>query len=65
MYSTNKQKGEFAMSDQGNENVAGKKGIDDFLKPMHLLSDETIMFMKTIRRFVDQEIHPHEQELDD
>ena len=53
------------MSEQGTDNVAGKKGIDDFLKPMHLLSDETIMFMKTIRQFVDQEILPHEHEVDD
>ena len=53
------------MSKQGTGNRARKRGIDDFLKPMHLLSDETIMFMKSIRQFVNQEILPHEQELDD
>ncbi len=43
----------------------GKRGVDDFLKPDHLISKETEMFVKTLRRFVDKEILPHEEELDD
>jgi alkylation response protein AidB-like acyl-CoA dehydrogenase len=41
------------------------KGIDDFLRPDHLVSEETKMFSKTLRRFVDTEILPHEGEIDD
>lgn len=53
------------MSEKGTGNSARAKGIDDFLKPNHLISDETRMFMKTLRRFVDTEILPHEDQLDD
>ncbi len=41
------------------------KGIDDFLRPDHLISEEAKMFSKTLRKFVDTQILPHEDELDD
>jgi alkylation response protein AidB-like acyl-CoA dehydrogenase len=53
------------MSEKGTGNGARVRGIDDFLKPIHLISDETRMFAKTLRRFVDTQILPHENELDD
>ena len=53
------------MADKARSNSARAKGIDDFVKPDHLISTETKMFSKTLRRFVDTEILPHEGELDD
>ena len=53
------------MPESGTSNGAGKRGIDDFLKPMHLISDETKMFINSMRKFVDKEILPYDQELDD
>src|SRR4030043_1313624 len=44
---------------------ARSKGIDDFLRPNHLLSAETKMFCKSLSEFVNNEILPHEDELDD
>lgn len=41
------------------------KGIDDFVKPDHLISPETKMFCSTLRKFVDKEVLPHEEEFDD
>lgn len=41
------------------------QGIDDFLRPDHLISPEAKMFCDTLRRFVDKEVLPHEDELDD
>lgn len=51
------------MLEKGMVNRA--QGIDDFLKPIHLISDETREFAKALRRFVDREILPHEDKLDD
>ncbi len=41
------------------------KGIDDYLRPDHLISDETKLFCQTLRKFVDNEVLPHAEELDD
>lgn len=41
------------------------KGVDDFLKPDHLISEEIKMYCKVLRRFIDNEVLPHESELDD
>ena len=41
------------------------QGLDDFLRPEHLISSETKLFCKTLRRFVDNEVLPHEEEMDD
>jgi alkylation response protein AidB-like acyl-CoA dehydrogenase len=46
----------------GNETC---KGIDDFLRPHHLISPEGKMFCETLRKFVDSEILPHDDEFDD
>lgn len=46
------------------ENVT-TTGIDDFLKPHHLISDEAKMFCDTLRKFSNNEIIPHEEESDD
>ncbi len=45
--------------------AAEARGVDDFVKPDHLISPETKMFVQTLRRFVDTEILPHEAELDE
>lgn len=41
------------------------KGLDDFLRPHHLISPETKQFCDTLRKFVDNEVLPHEEELED
>ena len=41
------------------------RGIDDFLRPDHLISQETKIFCQTLRKFVDTEVLPHAEELDD
>jgi alkylation response protein AidB-like acyl-CoA dehydrogenase len=41
------------------------RGVDDFLRPDHLISPETKMFCQTLRKFVDNEVLPHAEELDD
>ncbi len=53
------------MADTVKSGTAKAKGIDDFMRPDHLISQETKMFAKTIRKFVDTQILPHEEELDD
>ena len=40
------------------------KGVNDFLRPDHLMSEENKMFCETIRKFVDREMIPHEDEFD-
>lgn len=40
------------------------KGVNDFLRPDHLMSEENKMFCETLRKFVDKEIIPHEDEID-
>ena len=51
-------------------NTAGRdretcKGVNDFLRPDHLMSEESQMFCETIRKFVDREMISHEDEFDD
>jgi hypothetical protein len=41
------------------------QGLDDFLRPDHLISPELKLFCKTLRKFVDNEVIPHEEEMDD
>ena len=53
------------MADVTKFGSAKCKGIDDFLRPDHLISAETKMFCKSLRKFVNNEILPHEDELDD
>ena len=40
-------------------------GIDDFLRPEHLITEQDKMLVSTLRDFVNREILPHEKELDD
>jgi alkylation response protein AidB-like acyl-CoA dehydrogenase len=40
-------------------------GIDDYLRPDHLISAEIKLFCQTLRKFVDNEVLPHAEELDD
>jgi len=53
------------MADVTKFGSAKCKGIDDFLRPNHLISAETKMFCESLRNFVNNEILPHEDELDD
>ncbi|MBN2060514.1 MAG: hypothetical protein JW882_08875 [Deltaproteobacteria bacterium] len=46
----------------GNEKC---KGLDDFFRPEHLISSETRLFCKTLRRFVEKEVLPHEDKMDE
>jgi acyl-CoA dehydrogenase len=41
------------------------RGIDDFLRPDHLISAEVSQFCQTLRKFVDNEVLPHAEEMDD
>jgi len=41
------------------------RGIDDFLRPDHLISEEIGLYCQTLRRFVDKEVLPHAEEIDD
>jgi alkylation response protein AidB-like acyl-CoA dehydrogenase len=41
------------------------RGIDDFSRPDHLISVEIKLFCQTLRKFVDNEVLPHAEELDD
>ena len=41
------------------------RGIDDFLRPDHLISAEIRLFCQTLRKFVDNEVLPHAEELDE
>ena len=50
-----------------NNSLAQKEkcsGIDDFLRPEHLISEETRMFCKSLREFVNKEIIPNEDQFD-
>ena len=40
------------------------KDSNDFLRPDHLMSEENKLFCESIRRFVDKEVIPHEDEFD-
>jgi alkylation response protein AidB-like acyl-CoA dehydrogenase len=44
---------------------AAAKGIDDFLRPEHLISPEAREYCKTLRRFIDKEVLPHVDALDE
>jgi glutaryl-CoA dehydrogenase (non-decarboxylating) len=52
------------MSNNSKFEGAKCKGIDDFMRPDHLISEETRMFCKTLREFVNKEIIPNEDEFD-
>jgi len=41
------------------------RGVDDFLRPEHLITEQDRMVIRTIRDFVDKEVLPHEKEFDD
>lgn len=41
------------------------RGVDDFLRPDHLISQETKMFCKTLKEFIDKEIISRDEEFDD
>lgn len=41
------------------------RGLDDFLRPDHLIREEIRMYCNTLRKFVDTEVLPHEDEFDD
>lgn len=53
------------MLDIGKFETAKCKGIDDFLRPNHMISEQAKMACEALRKFVDKEILPHEAELDD
>jgi alkylation response protein AidB-like acyl-CoA dehydrogenase len=53
------------MLDIGKFETARCNGIDDFLRPSHLLSDQAKMACDALRKFVDNAILPHEDTLDD
>jgi len=53
------------MSQKGSDAGTQIRGVDDFLKPTHLMSDEAKMSLKAMRKLVDTEILPHESEVDD
>ena len=53
------------MAGKGAGNEGHAKGIDDFVRPTHLISDEAKAFCKTLRRFVDTEVLPRAEELDE
>lgn len=52
------------MSESNQFEGAKCKGIDDFMQPDHLISEETRMLCKSIREFVNKEIIPNEEEFD-
>ena len=52
------------MSNMGKSNGEKCKGIDDFLRPDHLISEETRMFCKSLREFVNKEIISIEDQFD-
>jgi alkylation response protein AidB-like acyl-CoA dehydrogenase len=53
------------MAGTGNHDSGRSKGIDNFARPDHLISDEAKTFCKVLRKFVDNELLPHEDEFDD
>lgn len=44
---------------------ARSRGIDDFLRPQHLISEETRAYCRALRKFIDSEILPHQEEFDE
>ena len=52
------------MTDLSQVEGAKCQGIDDFLKPQHLISKETAMFCEALREFIDKEVIPNEDEFD-
>ena len=52
------------MADLSQVEGAKCKGIDDFIKPHHLISDETRRFCSALREFANKEIIPNEDEFD-
>ena len=40
-------------------------GVDDFLRPEHLITEPDRMVVRAVRDFVDKELLPHEKEFDD
>jgi hypothetical protein len=42
-----------------NTSKSQARGIDDFLRPDHLISEEIGLYCQTLRRFVDKEVLPH------
>ena len=53
------------MPEKWATNSGKAKGIDDFLRPTHLISDEAKAFCTTLRRFIDTEVLPRADELDE
>jgi len=45
--------------------VEQANGLDNFLRPDHLIRDEVRMYLNTLRRFIDTEVLPNEDKLDD
>jgi len=41
------------------------RGLDDFLRPDHLIREEIKAYCNTLRKFVDAEVLPHETEFDE
>jgi alkylation response protein AidB-like acyl-CoA dehydrogenase len=41
------------------------KGTDDFLRPEHLISEETRAYCRALRKFIDSEVLPHAEEFDE
>ncbi len=52
------------MLEKGTGSKVQAKGIDDFLRPDHLISDEAKTYCKTLRRFIDNEVLPRVDEFD-
>lgn len=51
--------------DIGKFESARCTGVNDFLRPTHLITDQAQMTCETIRKFVDQKILPYEDQFDD
>jgi hypothetical protein len=58
-------KGGIKEMDRSKTDLEICKGVNDFLRPDHLMSEENKMFCETLRKFVDKEMLPHEGEFDD
>jgi alkylation response protein AidB-like acyl-CoA dehydrogenase len=52
------------MADLSQVEGAKCKGIDDFLKPHHMISEECKMFCSALREFINKEVIPNEDEFD-
>jgi hypothetical protein len=51
--------------EMGKTSRSPARGIEDFFRPDHLISEEIRLFCQTLRKFVDNEVLPHAEELDD